>query len=262
MIRLIASDMDGTLLSDDKKLDPEIFPLIRELTARGVVFAPASGRQVCSLKRFFAPVLNDIYIIGENGAIITYGKKEIFASVMDKAVVRALTEAILSMGKHTALLCGKRQSYTDDPATVRLLGNDRFRYNVEYREDLLSVTEDIIKVSVVDGGSVLENSFPILYPKFKDELCVTVSGFNCMDFMNPGVSKGAALGKIKEYLRIGYEETLVFGDNFNDIEMFGEGYFSYAMENSAEEVRAKARYTAGSNNTNWIIEEIKRLCLK
>ncbi len=68
MIKLVISDIDGTLLSEGTtQLDPELFEIIRELKARGVMFAAASGRQYASMRHVFAPVANDIIFIAENG---------------------------------------------------------------------------------------------------------------------------------------------------------------------------------------------------
>ena len=73
MIKLIASDIDGTLLPyGQKELTPRLFPLIERLWARGVLFCPASGRQYHSLRRLFAPIADHLAYLCENGAIL-YG---------------------------------------------------------------------------------------------------------------------------------------------------------------------------------------------
>ena len=70
MIKLIASDLDGTLLLNGaQKLPEDIFPLIRRLKEMGILFAAASGRQYNNMKRLFAPVVSDMAFICENGAV-------------------------------------------------------------------------------------------------------------------------------------------------------------------------------------------------
>ena len=67
MIQLIAADLDGTLLDSNKRLSPDLFPLIRTLGARGVRFAAASGRPVDNLRALFAPLAGEMLLIAENG---------------------------------------------------------------------------------------------------------------------------------------------------------------------------------------------------
>ena len=76
MIKLIVSDIDGTLVPEGTNdVNPEIFPLIRSLKARGVYFAVASGRHKCSIEKLFAPIRDDIIYITSNGAYTgTYSK--------------------------------------------------------------------------------------------------------------------------------------------------------------------------------------------
>lgn len=260
MIKLIASDMDGTLLTSDKKLPPDMFHIIDELNKKNILFVPASGRQVCSLERFFEPFSRDMFIISENGAFVTYKGEEIFSSVMDKNFVYNILEDVFSMGDHAVLLCGKRNSYTDDMDSFKLMKSSWFKYNVEYRENLFDIDDEIIKISVVDNVDVEKRYFNTLMPKYKDKLGITLSGFNCMDFMNKGVSKGYALKLIKDILGISSENTVSFGDNFNDVEMFFESKISFAMEKSHKDVKNNAKFIAGDNDKYAVAEEIKKLC--
>ena len=72
MIKLIATDMDGTLLNSDGEINTEIYDIIRKLNNDGVMFAAASGRQLMSLRRKFEPVADDIIYIAENGGEVDY----------------------------------------------------------------------------------------------------------------------------------------------------------------------------------------------
>ena len=88
MIRLIASDIDGTLLPYGKtELDAELFSLIRRLRERGVIFCPASGRQYHSLRALFAPVCDELTYLCENGAILYGPGPEDSAPVLGKTVM-------------------------------------------------------------------------------------------------------------------------------------------------------------------------------
>ena len=70
MIKLIASDLDGTLLKNGaQELPPDIFPIIRELRQKGIRFVAASGRQYYNLRLLFKPVMDEIFYIAENGSL-------------------------------------------------------------------------------------------------------------------------------------------------------------------------------------------------
>ncbi|MGN1235137.1 MAG: HAD family hydrolase, partial [Christensenellaceae bacterium] len=91
MIKFIASDLDGTLLLPDKTLPEETFPLIRALKEKGVLFAPASGRQYANLKHLFAPVADQVLFIAENGALVVYQDEVLFTDLIPKdALLSAL----------------------------------------------------------------------------------------------------------------------------------------------------------------------------
>ena len=79
MIKLIATDLDGTLLNREKKLPDDIFDVIDALDKKGILFAAASGRQMASLERLFAPVREKMIFIAENGAYVKYKDEEIAA---------------------------------------------------------------------------------------------------------------------------------------------------------------------------------------
>ena len=83
-IRLIAADMDGTLLDSRKQLPEGLFPLVRALHERGVRFAPASGRQFYTLYEQFGEIADELMYISENGAMICDGAECVGFSAMPR----------------------------------------------------------------------------------------------------------------------------------------------------------------------------------
>lgn len=81
MIRLIACDMDGTLLDENKRLPRDLFPALDALRAQGVSFAVASGRQYASLRKDFLPVVGHMLFISENGALVMRGDERLFIEI-------------------------------------------------------------------------------------------------------------------------------------------------------------------------------------
>lgn len=259
MIKLIACDMDGTLLHDDKTFNPEIFELIFKLYEKGCYFAAASGRQLNSLKNVFSPVKDNMIYIAENGTFVYYKGEEIYSNFLNKDSVKRILDVVTRF-EIIPMLCGKYCSYTNNEKFVKILQSSKFFYNTKFVDNLYDVNDDILKVSIDDRKGIEENTFNEIYPQLSNMFEATVSGFTCMDFVNKGVSKGTAIELIQQKFNIKPEETLVFGDNYNDTEMFKFAKYSYAMENASDGVKAQANFIAKNNNNDGVIEEIKKLC--
>ena len=78
--------------------------------------------------------------------------------------------------------------------------------------------------------------------------------------MNKGITKGEALRTLQNRLGVRYEDTMAFGDFLNDKELLENAYYSFAMENSHEEIKKTANFTTGSNNDNSVMKEIEKYC--
>ena len=89
MIKLVASDLDGTLLLNGaQSLPEELFPLIKELKELGILFVAASGRQYANMKRMFAPVVDDMAFIAENGGLAIQNEKVLYQDSFPKELVK------------------------------------------------------------------------------------------------------------------------------------------------------------------------------
>ena len=122
--------------------------------------------------------------------------------------------------------------------------------------DLLILLSDIDGLYTADPR---ESSLKVMLPKFENRVHLTLSGYNSLDFLKLDVNKGVALKHIMDRFGIGREETAAFGDNFNDIEMFEQVKYSFAMSNADEQVRNRAKYVIGSNDENSVVNTLKRI---
>ena len=98
-----------------------------------------------------------------------------------------------------------------------------------------------------------------MIPEWQEELKVLRSGTNWVDFMPQGVDKGSAIASIQQVMGISKEETMVFGDNTNDVGMFAEAKYSYAVENASAEVKEQAANIAESAEKQGVIRLLQRL---
>lgn len=254
-IRLIALDQDGSLLDDHKRIDPSFWPLLEELDGRGVVVAPASGRQYATLRRTFDR--DDLVYVAENGAYVVQHGEEISSDPLDRATARDLVVTVRTSAADVGtVLCGKRSAYverTDEP----FLAQVRPYYALlETVDDLTAVDDDVLKVAVYDFGHAEQGAGPLLAP-FDVHDRVIVSGEHWVDVMSRTVDKGTALRAVQATLGITPEQTMAFGDYFNDLGMLAAAHWSFAMDNAHPEVRAAARFVAPSNNHNGVVRTIR-----
>ena len=163
MVKLIVSDIDGTLLPyGQTALSPTLFPVIRALKERGVIFCPASGRQYHSLRGLFAPVQNELAYLCENGAILYGAGREDIAPVLGKTAMPreeslALAEDILQLPGCQLLVSGANASYVCRcPQSYLSLLRDEKGNRVRIVEHPRQVGEDILKVSAYCPGGTEE----------------------------------------------------------------------------------------------------------
>jgi len=259
MLKFIASDMDGTLLDSSGHMDEEIYNIISELKSMGILFAVASGRQLESLKKRFTPADNDIIYLAENGTYVVYKGQELYSNVLDRNTVREVVESVKEIDNCSSFLCGKKCAYAEDDSLIEFMRQPIFGYDIVKVDDFLDVEDDILKISLFDSVDPREGSYKILGPKYNNKLYMAVSGYNCLDIMSKGASKGTALKEIFKNFGINKSETIAFGDNYNDVEMLDAVGVSYAMRNAEEFVKGKSSYVIGSNDENAVVETLKSI---
>ncbi|MFI2203554.1 Cof-type HAD-IIB family hydrolase [Streptomyces sp. NPDC020192] len=261
-IRLIVTDMDGTLLDDAKRIPDGLWPMLAELRRRGVLFSPASGRQYATLARQFAEVAEGMVFIAENGTYVVRDGVELSSDTLDASVaariVRTVRRLVADGGDVGAVVCGKRSAYVErsDEAFVAEVR----KYYVEHRvvEDLTAVEDDVIKIALFDFGSAEHSTAPAL-AEFAGTHQVVVSGEHWVDVMNRTANKGTALRGLQRTLGITPAQTMVFGDYLNDLEMLDAADWSFAMAGAHPEVVRRARHLAPSNNDNGVLRTIARV---
>lgn len=259
MMKLIVSDIDGTLLKDGgHQLNPEYFDVIRKLREKGMQFAAASGRQWASIERVFQPVQEKIFYLSDNGAYIGCHGRNLYLNTIEPGLIRSIMKDIQAEGL-SAVLSGPDVVYLDRRDTDLyhwLL--DGYRYQICQVDDLFSVEPPFIKISAYRKEAV-EPATKGLRETYKDQVKIAISGDMWMDCMANGVNKGAAVKLLQESLNISPRETMVFGDQLNDIEMLEQAYYSFAVANARPEVRRAARFQADANVEDGVLKILKLL---
>ena len=234
MIRLIATDLDGTLLEPDGTLPDGTYETVEELTRRGVLFTACSGRQYGNLRRLFAPVARHMAFICENGALCFYGGEVIGVIPIPEDMAREIIADIeaagmnlLISGRHTTYMLDRNRRYTDDIVY-------RLRNTVTIVDRPDDIAEPMLKISgQIDEG--LEDIAPALLKKWGSRLTATVSGRDWFDFTMS--NKGMGMEMLMKRLDLQRGEIAAFGDNFNDESLLDLVGFPYLMEKADHALR-------------------------
>lgn len=258
MIKLIVTDLDGTLLDNNGELNEEFDQVFDELDKRGVTFMAASGRQYPALERLFSHVKDRMMFIAENGTFAVHKGKELLSDPMDRKNVDEIIDFTREAEHKEILLNTKYTAYTEcnDEDFLEML--KIYCANVTVVEDLKDVKEDILKTAIYDDRLMADHCQEY-FDKFGDRLTVCTSGPHWLDLMKKDVTKGKALEHIKEKYDLKDDEIMIFGDQMNDLELIECGYYSYAMENAIDALKEKARFIAGKNSENGVLEKIKEV---
>lgn len=288
-IRLVAVDMDGTLLDDEKNFPPGLDELIDQLEKHGIVFVPASGRQIWTLINMF-PGRAGMTFIGENGAIVMRDGREISSAPLGLGTVRRCVELVRQHvhqgGFFTAcpdaqggkaqkveaaqwdgglVVCGKKSAYIERSDEPFLDVVTPYYARTQVVEDLLEVLDEIesgelddaiIKLTLHSAGDVKPLAERTL-GTFKQSHQFALSGDHWADLQMRGVDKGQAVSELQKYLGVSPAQTAVFGDAGNDLGMMSRAEFSFAMANASPDILAAARFVAPSNNEAGVVRVLR-----
>ena len=261
MIKLIATDMDGTLLDEHGKLPKDFFDVLDKLNNKNIKFVVASGRPYPTLYENFKPYSDNIYYICDNGAYVVEDKGKFSINIIDKNIVNKIIKTCENIDNIELILCGTKGAYHRPCSDKFVKEINKYYIKKHIVEDLYSIDDDIFKVTLCDLSGASNNSNETLYPLFGNDLMVVVAGEIWLDIMNKNVNKGAALEKIQIDENISYEETMVFGDYYNDVEMLKKAKYSFVMENANEDMKQYGNYIAKSNKEYGVIQAIKEYIL-
>jgi len=273
MYRLVAIDLDGTLLDRNKEISNRNKRAIALAIEKGTKIVICSGRVFSGARLYAKQVGSNDPIIACNGAIISenFNKKIIYSNILD-------TEDCLKI----VAICHKHQIYYHVYAGDTMLTEKLSYTSLKYFEkNRMLSPEDRVEIEVVENmadkikkmqGQVLKvvvvNDDTELLKRVRNEMeqilsvDVMSSFYDNIEIMNKGVSKGAALKRLSEMLNIPAEEMIAIGDNENDISMLQYAGLGVAMDNGEDCAKEAAQYITTSNNQDGVAHAIEKFILK
>lgn len=254
MIKLIASDLDGTLVSGNMAKLPAEFPaLVKKLKQKGILFAASSGRQYHNLRVLFDEIKDDIAYICENGALTVYRGEILHKTEIPQEAAVSIIKRLEEEPGTEVLVSGASCCYIKpkEPYFESYIKGIHNHYKVV--PDLTDIGEPIIKLALFEKeGTEDRNRLPYWQSQFMPseafpyDVKVVTSGSLWLDFLFPDAHKGVGLQALANHLSIRREEILSFGDNLNDIEMFKASGVSVAMESARPGIAELCDYTTPS----------------
>lgn len=262
-IRLIACDMDGTLLDPDGALPPDFGNTVVELRKRGVTFVPASGRQYATLAHMFAPYETEgpLSYIAENGALVMHEGEVASSTTLASATVRAGIGTGRAAWRELdggLVVCGVRSAYVERADDAFLAEVDTYYTRLEVVDDLTTVDDDVLKLAFFtfeDAERLLDEHLHA----FAGTHQVVASGAHWVDLMSRQADKGRALRALQDVLGITPDQTASFGDYLNDAEMLDAATWSFAMADAHPDIAARARYQAPGNHEDGVTTVLRHL---
>jgi len=268
-IRLIALDLDGTVLDENLRIHPSTAPALKKALSSGRFVTIVTGRMFASARRYAHELgLGDVPLVTYNGGLIrtAISGHTYFHRPVELPVARGVAELTRDQGFSLNL-------YVDDQLIVAEV-NDRARFYMTIAGVEAHPVGDLIdylgedrgrrptKMLVVDEEARIQELKRSVEERFGKDVYAVTSYPYFLEMMNPGVSKSRALDALARGLGVAREEILAIGDSFNDLDMLEYAGVGVAMGSAPEEVKARADYVTGATGEGGLAAAIERFVLE
>lgn len=262
-IKLIAIDIDGTLLNSHHQITPEVKAALQKAEQQGVKIVLCTGRPLTGV----APLIDELgldkegdYVITYNGSLVqnsaTKEQISMFGLSYDDFLTIEMTARKLGIHLHTET---EEAIYTANRDISPYTIHEAFLVNMPlYYRTPEEMTPDlnIIKMMMIDEPELLDNKKESIPSYFFDKFNIVRSSPFFLEILNNNVSKGNALIKLAEHLDIKLNEIMAIGDNENDLSMLKIAGISVGMKNSNPHILKYVDYITKSNDEHGVAHAI------
>lgn len=257
-IKLVAFDMDGTLLNSRHELPRGFFEFIENHA--DVKFVVASGRQYYSLLKVFEPVADEMIFIAENGGVIMEKGRTLHINPIKPCHVRDVLDRLRgNAGVYPVLGC-ENTAYMENAPDEVIEDVRPYNARLEIIDSIDEIidTANVLNFAAYSYKNADKGIMPLLHG-ISDELKAVLSAESWVDVINANVNKGSAIKVIQDLYGIKKEECAAFGDYMNDYELLQNCGESYAMENAHEDIKRIAKNIAPSNEDEGVMKTLKEI---
>ena len=250
-MKLFATDMDGTLLNDQKIITKENFKFLREVKNKGYKIAVCTGRPLNGIVIHFEEDNLIDYYIANNGAVLydVQNEKILFEDIISQENIKKLLDFSNSVGTDIQFITEDHIVNYNNKVGI-YMSLDAYLVNMDiYFKTFSFTTEDKFLKALITGEKHLVSSLEGNIPRELQEIfSFTQSTENNIDITHKNVSKGRAIEKIKLIEDIRRENVVSIGDHKNDLSMFEVSGLSIAMQNAEKIVKETADLIGPDNN--------------
>ncbi|HSV16488.1 MAG TPA: Cof-type HAD-IIB family hydrolase [Tepidisphaeraceae bacterium] len=254
-IRLVAVDLDGTLLNDSKKVSDQTVNALCGLPAMGVRVVIASARPPRSVRQIYRDLKLDTLQINYNGALIwdEANQRAVFHRPLAAAIVRDIVDFSRDLFEEVLVSCEVMDRWytdrVDDPFTTET--GRMFKPDVVAPvEEFCSI--DATKLLLLAEPQIIARLEPELVERYSDRVTILQTDDYLLQIMHPRAGKAAALHMVAAHYGVPMEQVMAIGDAPNDVGMLQLAGVAIAMDNAHREVKKVADWIAPSNNDHGV----------
>lgn len=259
-LKLVVTDLDGTLLDAEGRVPERFWEVWERLRDRGVTLALASGRQHPALREMFGATSDGMVFISGNGSHVEHNGAEVSGNSLPRAVAEDVVRASrrLPGGRDRSVVwCCANTAYTDSTNAWFIEHAEPILGALEVVDDLLDLRVEPLRLCVFDRGRSARTAPALQRVCLPHQVVMTTADW--CDVMKAGVNKGAAVHALQRDLGVTPEQTVVFGDYLNDLEMISGAPHSFAMANAHPRIIEAARYIAPPNAAHGVLTVLDEL---
>ncbi|MGF1729113.1 sugar-phosphatase [Photobacterium kasasachensis] len=268
MYKLVALDMDGTLLNSQKEVSARTKQAIKDARAQGVHVVLASGRPLEGMADYLAQLgmtSNDDYVLSYNASLVqrVESREIIRKQIMKGSDAKNIASLSHDLGVFVhafspsrGLITPQNNTYTQHESTI----NGVEVTEIDFAE--LDNDEEIIKVMMVADPEVLSSAITQLPESLYQQYTIVQSAPFFLELLNPKSNKGAGVAMLAEHLGIDASEVICMGDAGNDHHMIKYAGLGVAMGNATEDTKALANHITSSNDDDGVALVIEEFILK
>ena len=266
-IKIIATDMDGTLLDPQGQLDlPRLEKILDQLDQRGIRFVIATGNEVHRMRQLLKYLVERVVLVVANGARIFENDELLQAQTWDDAMVdRALDHFKGRECQDQFVVTGMNGGFVKEGTVFTELDKfmtpemieklyQRMNFVNEFDSNLFG---GVLKMSMVVGEERSDSVLQEINDLFDGHVRAVSSGYGCIDILQDGIHKAWGLEELLKRWNLKPEQIMAFGDSENDIEMLELAGISYAMENAEEAVKRVATKVAPPNSQSGVYKVLE-----
>ncbi len=260
-LKLVAIDLDGTLLDDRKQLSQQNQQTLISLLEKGVKIVLASARDCASIRLKVPIELPGLFYIGSGGGLI-YDAHTCLVQWAGNLSPELVIEAVLFLQNfdHPIFLNAMNDYWVDRNNDRVKMIEERYNLLTQPFTNPLDVQEDIMRVSLAAPVRVLERAADEAKQKFEGRLQVSLASPDWLDLLPLQAGKGNLLAILQETYRITPDQTMAIGDYESDLSLFEHAHDRIAMGNAVPAVKSAATYVTGTNNEDGVALALKVFC--